>query len=107
VAALIDWKYFRRAVRVINGQTLTAYGTVNRGFSVASENGLYSLGNFNATGIASVGTPTQPADYTGSEVPASLVADAVTILSKEWNDAKSFRNPFVYGTRVVDAAGET
>ncbi|HEV8485038.1 MAG TPA: hypothetical protein VGV87_15960 [Blastocatellia bacterium] len=107
VAALIDWKYFRRAVRVINGQTLTAYGTLNRGYSVASENGLYTLGNFNATGITAVGTPSQPADYSGSEVPASLVADAVTILSKEWNDAKSFRNPCDYGTRVVDAAGET
>ena len=107
VAALIDWKYFRRAVRVINGQTLTAYGTLNRGFSVASENGLYSLGNFNATGITTVGTPTQPAEYSGSEVPTSLVADAVTILSRQWNDAKSFRNPCDYGTRVVDAGGET
>src|SRR6185503_15183541 len=42
LAAVQDHKYFRRAVRVINGQTLTAYGTVNRGYSVSSENGLYT-----------------------------------------------------------------
>jgi hypothetical protein len=107
VAAVTDGKYFRRAVRVINGSVLTLWGTLNRGFSVASENGLYTLGDYNATGISAVGTPTQPAQYTGAEVPTSLVADAVTILSKEWRDAKSFRNPCQYGTRTVSAAGET
>jgi hypothetical protein len=112
-AALQDHQYFRRAVRVINAQTLTLYGTLNRGYSVASENGLYTLGNFNCgtagapSGITAVGTPSQPADYSGNEVPASLVADAVTILSKEWNDAKSFRNPCDIGTRTVAAANET
>jgi len=115
VAAVADHKYFRRAVRVINADSskLALYGTLNRGFSVASENGLYTLGNFNCgttanpTGITAVGTPSQPADYSGNEVPASLVADAVTILSKEWNDAKSFRNPMRNPLRVVTAAGET
>jgi hypothetical protein len=107
LGAVQDHKYLRRAVRVINGQTLTSYGTLNRGYSVASENGLYTLGNFNATGITTVGTPSQPGDYSGAEVPASLVADAVTILSKQWNDAKSFRNPCEYGNRVVDSSGET
>ena len=113
VAATQDHKYFRRAVRVINAQTLRLYGTLNRGYSVASENGLYTLGNFNCgtaavpSGITAVGTPSQPADYSGGEVPASLVADAITILSREWNDAKSFRNPFRTQQRIVDAAGET
>jgi hypothetical protein len=109
LAAVVDHSYFRRAVRVINGETLTAYGTLNRGYSVASENGLYTLGNFNSTGISAVGTPSQPGQYNGPEVPASLVADAITILSREWNDAKSFRHPCVHGTgmREVTSAGET
>ncbi|HEV8487620.1 MAG TPA: pilus assembly PilX N-terminal domain-containing protein [Blastocatellia bacterium] len=125
VAAVADHKYFRRAVRVINATSdkLTGYGTLNRGYSIASENGLYTLGHFNCgnsadaanTGIWVVGTPSQATDYRGNEVvgaaskevPASLVADAITILSREWNDAKSFRNPFVKGQRAVDAAGET
>jgi hypothetical protein len=117
VAAVGDHKYFRRAVRVINATAdkLALYGTLNKGYSIASENGLYTLGHFNCgnsadaanTGISTVGTPSQPADYRGNEVPASLVADAITILSREWTDAKSFRNPFNKGLRIVDAAGET
>ena len=115
VAATQDHKYFRRAVRVFNADSskLALYGTLNRGYTVASENGLYTLGNFNCgttanpSGITAVGTPSQPADYSGNEVPASLVADAITILSREWNDAKSFRNPFRSQQRNVSAAGET
>lgn len=108
LAAVTDHKYFRRGVRVINGETLI--GSINKGYTVASENGLYTLGNFNATGV-SVGptssAPTQPAQYTGGQVPAAFVADAVTILSRQWTDAKSFRNPCEYGTRTVNSSGET
>ena len=43
--------------------------------------GIYVLGNYNATGVSAVGTPTQPAQYTGTQVPASVVADAITVLS--------------------------
>jgi hypothetical protein len=115
VAAVGDHKYFRRAVRVINATSdqLDLYGTVNKGYSIASENGLYTLGDFNCgtvadpEGITAVGTPSQPADFSGTEVPASLVADAITILSREWTDAKSFRYPFQTFDRQVDANGET
>ena len=108
VAAVADHQYFRRGVRVINGATLI--GTINTGYSIASENGLYTLGNFNATGLTAApaaGTQSQPNEYTGAQVPASLVADSVTMLSREWNDAKSFRSPLATGTRAVTAAGET
>jgi hypothetical protein len=108
LAAINDHKYFRRGVRVINGETLI--GTINKGYTVASENGLYTLGNYNATGLTAApaaGTQSQPSEYTGSQVPASLVADAITILSRQWTDAKSFRNPDDTGTRAVTAAGET
>lgn len=98
LAATRDFKYFRRGVRLINGETLI--GTINKGYSVASENGIYVLGNYNATGVTAVGTPTQPNQYTGAQVPASIVSDAVTILSRNWQDGKSFRNPFRYGTRT-------
>jgi hypothetical protein len=98
VAAVTDHKYFRRGVRLINGATLI--GTINKGYSIASENGVYILGNYNATGVSAVGTPTQYNQYTGAEVPASVVADAITILSGAWKDGESFRNPFNLGTRV-------
>jgi hypothetical protein len=108
MAAVMDHKYFRRGVRVINGESLI--GTINKGYSIATENGLYTLGNLNATGVAagpSTSGPTQPSSYTGGQVPLSLVADAITILSTSWNDAKSFRNPFEAGTRTVSNTGET
>jgi hypothetical protein len=98
LAATRDHKYYRRGVRLINGQTLI--GTVNKGYSVASETGLYVKGDFNATGVTVVADPTQPAQYTGAQVPASLVADAVTILSNNWKDGQSFRCPFRTGVRA-------
>jgi hypothetical protein len=103
-------RYFRRAVRIINGErlsgtvtlngnTATLPGTLNKGFTVSSENGVYTLGNLNATGITAVGDPSQPDQYTGPEVPFAVISDAITVLSRNWADGKSFRNPFRTGTR--------
>ena len=102
--AVDDHKYYRRGVRLINGTTLPGnYDALNagntRGFTVASENGIYVKGNYNATGVASVPTigNTPFTDYlpfnTPTHIPASIVADAVTILSNAWNDGKSFSSP--------------
>jgi len=96
-AAVKDHKYFRRGVRLINGQTLQ--GTINKGISMSAENGMYVLGNYNATGVSDYGTPTVYSHYTGTQVPASVVGDAITILSTAWKDANSFRNPFNLGLR--------
>ncbi|HVE55618.1 MAG TPA: hypothetical protein VNB22_02245, partial [Pyrinomonadaceae bacterium] len=110
LAASYDHQYYRRGVRLINGLRLPGnYDPGNslntKGFTVASENGVYVLGNYNAVGITSVGTPTPASDYTpqntSAHVPASIVGDAVTILSNSWNDAKSFRYPFDSGSRVA------
>ena len=74
-----------------------------KGFTVASENGVYVLGNYNATGIAKVSTPTISTDYlpqdTADHIPASIAADAVTVLSKSWTDGNSFVNPFKLSSR--------
>ncbi len=110
LAASVDHQYYRRGVRLINGLRLpgnydpgAALNT--RGFTVASENGVYVLGNYNASGISSVGTPTPPSGYnpqnTSAHVPASVVGDTVMVLSNAWNDAKSFRYPFDSGQRVA------
>ncbi len=112
-AAVIDHGYFRRAVRLINGQRLPGiYDAANplntRGFTVASENAVYVLGNYNATGIGSVGSPTAANSYqpqnTVAHVPASVVSDAIVVLSNNWTDSRSFRYPFSLGNRI---AGET
>ena len=108
IAAVLDHKFYRRGVRLINGETLPGnYDSVTpsntKGFTVASENGVYVLGNYNAYAINSVGTPTPSTDYvpqnTSSHVPASIAGDAVTILSNSWSDARSFRYPFDLSNR--------
>jgi len=108
IAAVFEHRFYRRGVRLINGETLPGiYDKDNpnntRGFTVASENGVYVQGNYNAFGISSVGTPTPSTGYlpkdTPAHIPASIAADSVTILSRSWTDAGSFRNPFNLGQR--------
>lgn len=117
-AAVMDHRYFRRAVRLINGATLP--GTATAGFTLATENGAYIQGDYNvdvAAGAVTApvgGLPTPPTGYPAGSVPSSVVADAVTILSRAWNDGKSFRNPLRLNSplggfdgRIVPTASET
>lgn len=111
-AAVNDHKYYRRGIRLINGTTLPgildmATPSNTRGFTVASENGVYVRGNYNATHVNSVpaigNTPYneyRPFD-TALHIPASIVADAVIILSNAWNDAQSFSSPYDEGGRLA------
>jgi len=65
-------------VRLVNGQTLPTGG-----LTVATPNPLYTMGHYNAP-AGHLGTTN-----TSATQPASLIADAVTILSTAWNDADS------------------
>lgn len=65
-------------VRLVNGQTLPSLG-----LTVATPNPLYVKGHYNAP-AADLGTAN-----TAHTRPASLVADAVTLLSGNWNDGNS------------------
>lgn len=103
VAAVSNTRFFRRAVRLINGSVLPGiYDSTTpantKGLSIASENGVYVLGNFNATGVSSYGTPTPSSNYqpqnTSKHIPASIVADSITLLSNSWQDSYSFSSPF-------------
>ena len=67
------------AVRLRNGTTLP-----EKGLTVATARPLYVLGNYNQTNSANLHT-----SNTVSTLPASVVADAVTLLSVNWEDAKS------------------
>lgn len=115
-AATRDFKYFRRAVRLIKGTTIPGIYEPNapdntKGFTMATENGVYILGNYNSTGISTVGTPTLATQYLPNgddtsagmserrkHIPASIVADAVSFLSNAWQDSRSFRYPFDCGS---------
>jgi hypothetical protein len=96
---------FRRALKLINGGI---NGGVNNlpasGLTVASENPVYVQGNYNATTVATA----EP------NVPAAVIADAITLLSNNWNDGLSFevptwatqRNATTTGYRFAAVAGK-
>ena len=66
------------------------------GFTVASENPVYVQGNYNSG-------PTDPMWGGGSNTTphaaAAIIADTVTLLSNNWNDANSMANPTTLGAR--------
>jgi Tfp pilus assembly protein PilX len=108
-------KYFRRAVRLYDGEDLMLAGGTNQlsstlGITVASENMVYIWGNYNTTGIneappdgeSCLNDPDGPCYYLGDQVPASIVCDAFFPLSKTWFDSISALFPDDLGDRPAD-----
>jgi len=108
-------KYFRRAVRLFNGENLRVTGAANKlgptlGITVATENMVYTWGNYNTTGInvapaagqSCLNETTAACYYTGNQVPASIVCDAFFPLSKTWFDSVSGMYPDDDGNRPGD-----
>lgn len=109
--------YFRRAVRLFNGEDLQVTGAADKlsgtlGITIASENMTYIWGNYNTTGInqapasgtASLNESSATSRYNGNQVPASIVVDAFFPLSKTWHDSVSSVNPDSYTLRPADAS---
>ncbi|MEO8257645.1 MAG: hypothetical protein ABI868_09910 [Acidobacteriota bacterium] len=78
---------FRRALKLIRGQNIRSWGVT--GLTVVSENPVYVQGDWNATG----------GSFAGAHAATSIIADAVTLLSNNWNDSVSFTNPYAPGNR--------
>jgi len=70
------------SVRVMEGTQLPS-----RGLTVSTARPLYVLGHYNQTNSSNYGTTN-----TSTTRPASVVADAVTILSPNWKDTDSTKN---------------
>jgi hypothetical protein len=81
---------FRRALKLVNG---SLGQIVAPGLTVASENPVYVQGDWNAN-QGGFGDP---------HVATSVIADAVTLLSNDWNDTLSFSSPYVNDGRPRDA----
>ncbi len=77
------------AVRVTNGTNLPP-----NGLTVATARPLYVLGDYNQYSLTNMGTTN-----TSTTRPASLVADAITILSDNWSDANSSGTEWIYESR--------
>jgi hypothetical protein len=87
--------FFRRAVKIVNANLLTAVGpcpgSVSCGLTIAAENPVYIQGDFNSnSGGNGWGDPS---------VAASVAGDAVTLLSDQWNDINSFSSPYSLALR--------
>lgn len=93
--------YFRRGVRLFNGETLSFSAgsgklSPTKGITVATENMVYIWGNYNATGVVSIplnGSTLNNGGYSGAQVPTSIVSDAFFPLSKTWFDGLSAMRP--------------
>lgn len=113
LASVTDHAFYRRGVRLINAELIPGkYDSVKeentKGFTFASENGVYVLGNYNVQNVILSGgsDPASATNYfpqnTTDHIPSSIVGDSVTVLSKSWNDANSFTNPFDRKKRVAE-----
>ncbi|HKM81704.1 MAG TPA: hypothetical protein VJY15_12160 [Candidatus Acidoferrum sp.] len=88
--------FFRRAVKIVNANNLTGVGTcpggASCGLAIASENPVYLQGDFNSNSGGN--------DFSDPSIATSVAADAVTLLSDNWNDVNSFAFPYASGNRV-------
>lgn len=78
------------AIRIVNGTLIPTNGlsaASATGFTIATPNPLYVWGHYNTPNLAHLGTTN-----TTDVFPASLVCDALTILSPNWTDP-SYGNP--------------
>ena len=86
--------FFRRAVKIVNGKLLNlglCPGNVSCGLTIAMENPLYVQGDYNANSAGG--------GFNDPSVATSVLADAFTMLSKNWNDVNSFSFPYSTGGR--------
>ncbi|HKW57968.1 MAG TPA: hypothetical protein VJN42_11490 [Candidatus Acidoferrum sp.] len=84
--------FFRRAVKIVDGNLLTALGVcpsgVNCGLAIATENPAYIAGDFNSNSAGG--------GFNDPHVAVSVNADAVTLLSNNFNDVNSFAFPYAF-----------
>jgi type II secretory pathway pseudopilin PulG len=90
VLKLVDGSLGNLPVRLDNGQG---------GFTVASENPVYILGDYNSS--AADPTWANPAAGDPAHAAAGVIADAVTMLSNNWSDLASLRSPSNDGGRIA------
>jgi hypothetical protein len=99
---------FRRALKLVNGCIGTSGTTPgcnaangvnnlpNSGLTIATENGVYVQGNYNATSTNVQATPDRP---------AAILGDAITILSNNWSDVASLNSPNDMAARDATSTG--
>ncbi len=85
--------FFRRALKVVNGGLNNIPAP---GLTIAAENPIYVQGNFNALASDTAAEP---------NMACAIIADAVTLLSNNWNDIRSFVSPNNPAGRAATTTG--
>jgi hypothetical protein len=78
--------FFRRALKLTRGTQLNLGACpsgANCGLTIAAENHVYVEGDYNTPGSS----------FAGAHAGAAVIGDAVTLLSRNWNDVNSFGSP--------------
>jgi hypothetical protein len=84
--------FFRRALKLVDARSysLGSCGIgVPCGLTITAENPVYIQGDFNASG----------GNFSGTDIPSAVLADAVSLLSNNWNDENSYTSPYDPGGR--------
>lgn len=79
--------FFRHALKVRNGNNIAGLGVT--GLSIVSENPVYVEGDWNSPG----------GSFAGAHAATAVMADTVTLLSNNWNDVRSYTQPYSPGNR--------
>lgn len=90
------------AVRLSKAKKLPdVSGAPEKGFTFATNAPLYIQGHYNADGSKSSGSATKD-DGKGDEIPAALIADSITMLSKKWGDSYDEKSKLSAKNRNAD-----
>ena len=87
--------FFRRALKLTHGNLISVTGWQANcggsgnpcGLAIAAENPIYVQGDYNANSGGG--------NFADPNVAASVMGDAVTLLSNSWNDLNSFSSPYL------------
>jgi hypothetical protein len=96
---------FRRAVKLANGSDLIdnldqCPGNVTCGLTIAAENPVYIQGSYNCPACTNN-------VFNARNVGASVIGDAVSVLSDNWNDVNSFTGPAGNGSGLYSETFRT
>ena len=93
--------FFRRALKLVDGNNIqvpgwpACPGGVVCGLTIAAENPAYIQGDYNANSAGG--------GFADTYVAASVAADAVTLLSNQYDDVNSFAFPYNIGQRLANS----
>lgn len=96
--------FFRRALKIVNGGQfgIGVCDTVPCGLTVVAENPVYVQGDYNSVPGPNPAFPgPNPNWAAGVHQATSVLGDAVTLLSDNWNDVNSFISPYTDGGRIA------